>query len=451
MSSPTVTLHPATRTLRAPRPALTVPRFLVLSLAHAVLGAMLIGSSLATPIATLALGAGLVLAIRNPENGPYVAAYAAGSELVWRMSQADIPWESAKYVAILALMASLRQNFRWTPITTLAVSYFALLLPSVLLTFQELPLHDARTRTAFNLSGPATIMIAVAAFSCLPLEQFRPLRLLGAFLIPIFGVSSKIFLGIAQTEEIVFEAEASFATSGGYGPNQVATLLGGATLACVLVGLQTRNRSYRALFLALAGGLLVQGVLTFSRGGVYAALLAVAVLMIHLLLRPRQAARLFPVVIALGLVLWFFVLPRADAWTGGMLSERFQSFDPARRQQLATSDFELFSEHPLAGVGPGMAAYKRREPSLIGYAAHTEITRAISEHGTLGILSILCLLTASGMAYLRAPSPGTRAWVASLVAWALANTMTAAMRLSVVPFILGLAFIDFSRLRSGRT
>lgn len=450
MSSPTATLSAAPKASIGPRLALTVPRFLVLGLAHAALGVFLVDSSLATPIAGGILGLALIFALRNPEQGPYVAAYAAGSELLWRMSQAGIPWETAKYVSILALFSSVRHHFRWNTASTLAISYFLLLLPSAVLTVQSITLHDARTRIAFNLSGPATVMAAIVAFSCLPLEQFRPQRLLGVFLIPIFGVSSKILLGIARAEEIVFEAEASFATSGGYGPNQVATLLGAAVLGCVLVGLQSSRRTHRILFLSLAGGALLQGILTFSRGGVYSAVLAVLAALVHLLLRPRQAARLFPVVVALGIVFWFIVLPRADAWTGGMLTERFQSIDPARREQLATSDLELFVENPVLGVGPGMAAYKRRDPALLGYAAHTEVTRAIAEHGMLGILSLLCLLGASGFAYLRAPTPGTRAWVASLVVWSMANTMTAAMRLSVVSFGIGLAFIDFSRLRSRR-
>lgn len=448
MTSSTATIHAATSEAAGPRPALTVNRFLILGLAHAALGGLLINSSVATPVAALVLAAALALAFKDPKNGPYVAAYAAGSELVWRMSHAGIPWESAKYVAILALLASLRRNFRWTAISALAVLYFVLLTPSVLLTLQSSSFHDARIRIAFNLSGPATLMATMVALSCLPLEQFRPLRLLGFFLIPVFGVSSKILLGIARAEEIVFISEASFVTSGGYGPNQVASLLGGAVLACVLVALQTQSRIHRALFMALAGGILLQGILTFSRGGVYSAILALAALLSHVLLRPRQAGRLFPVILAIGLVFWFVVLPRADDWTGGMLTERFQSLNPARRQELARSDLELFAENPMLGVGPGMAAYRRSDPRILGMAAHTEATRAISEHGVLGILSLLCLLSACSLAYLRAPTPGTRAWVASLAVWALANTMTAAMRLSVVPFGLGLAFIDFSRLRS---
>ena len=453
MTNPTATFAeiPGTTATAPPRLALTVPRFLLLGLAHAALGAILIGSSLATPIAAVAMGGALLLAIRNPESGPYAAAYAAGSELMWRMSEAAIPWESAKYVAILALLSTLRRNFRWTPITALGLAYFFLLLPSTTLTLQSLTLEDARTRIAFNLSGPATVMVALVAFHCLPIGQIRPLRLLGVFLIPVFGVSSKIILGIARAEEIVFETEASFATSGGYGPNQVATLLGGATLILVLAGLQSRLKMHRMLFLALAGGVLLQGVLTFSRGGVYSAVLAILALLVHFVLRPNQAARLFPVILAVGLVFWFVVLPRADAWTGGVLSERFQSVDPARRQQLAQSDLELFRENPVLGVGPGLAAYQRQDVNLVGYAAHTEVTRAISEHGLLGILSFLSLLGASGLAYLRAPTPGTRAWVASVIVWALANTMTAAMRLSVVPVCLGLAFIDFSQLRSRRS
>lgn len=451
MTSPTATLNSAPQVAAGPRPALTVPRFLVLGLAHAVLGALLINSSLATPVAALVLGIALAIAIRSPENGPYVAAYVAGSELLWRMSQAGIPWESAKYISILALFASLRRHFRWTPISTLAVSHFLMLLPSILLTLQLTSLHDARTRIAFNLSGPATVMAAILAFECLPLEQFRPSRLLGFLLIPVFGVCSKILLGIARAEEIVFEAEASFVTSGGYGPNQVSTLLGGATLGFVLLGLQTPHRNHRILFLALGGGVLLQGILTFSRGGVFAAVLAIVVLLAHILLKPRQAGRLLPVIIVLSLAFWFVVLPRANAWTGGLLSERFQSFDPAQRQQLAQSDLDLFLENPVLGVGPGMAGYKRKDEALLRYAAHTEVTRAISEHGLLGVVSLLCLVGASTLAYLRAPTPGARAWLACLVVWGLANSMTAAMRLAIVPFGLGLAFIDFSRLRSGRS
>jgi hypothetical protein len=56
-----------------------------------------------------------------------------------------------------------------------------------------------------------------------------------------------------------------------------------------------------------------------------------------------------------------------------MLSKRFSDTDVSSRKALVKADFQIFSENPTFGVGPGMAMYFRR--GTVFAAAHTEFSR----------------------------------------------------------------------------
>lgn len=435
--------------LDASRPwfGMNFTRFLTLLAAHALLGILLPAQSfIATAFAWIVVGLGLSISWRRPTAGPYCALYIVGAELLWRMSEANIFWETGKYATALVLVFSLRKRFKITPITIGAITYFLLLLPACAITIGSLAPELARTRIAFNLSGPFLLATGIVAFSVIPLEQVRPQRMLAWLTLPIVAVAARVGWATLNAGDIVFESEASYATSGGYGPNQVSTILGVGALGLVLLASQSPRRLHQVVLYALAGALFFEGVLTFSRGGVGAFVLGAAALFLHMSTTPRRARGYLLGALALGLVLFLFVLPRADEWTGGLLGDRFTSFDSSGRAEIAQQDLALFVEHPIMGVGVGLAP-ALRPVSHFGAASHTEFTRALSEHGAFGALSLALLLVLIVATYLRAPTVGSKAWTAALVAWGIGTLTTASFRLAASAAVISLAFIDFARLK----
>ncbi len=427
--------------------SLTFERFVGLAAVHVVFAIWLPRASLpATAFALVVVAGSIAAAWIRPSAGPYCALYIAGAELLWRMAAANVFWELGKYGAIAALLLSLRGRFRLTPVTTAATTYFVLLIPATAATVGMLGIAEARSRIAFSLSGPLLLAIGIIAFSVMPLEEVRPQRLLAWLALPIIGVAGRVGWQTVRAEEIIFESEASFATSGGFGPNQVSTILGVGALALFLLAAQSQRRLHQTTFNALGGLLFLEAVLTFSRGGVGSALLGSGALLIHQTASPRRARGYLLGALVLGLTLWFLVLPRVDQWTGGALGERFSSLDSSGRMDIAKSDLDLFLKKPILGVGVGLAPNFRQVKNF-GVASHTELTRALSEHGSLGLLSSLCLIGLISVCYWRAPSFGSKAWTAALVAWGLGNMATASLRLAASAAVICLAFIDFRGLK----
>jgi len=101
-------------------------------------------------------------------------------------------------------------------------------------------------------------------------------------------------------------------------------------------------------------------------------------------------------------------------------------------------DLALWEESPLLGVGPGMSKLSRVE-GMRSMIAHTEFTRLVAEHGTVGIIALATLFVLGITSILGAPPGIPRALATCLVAWSLLYMTHAAMRLAAPGFFFGLA------------
>jgi hypothetical protein len=406
---------------------------------HAVLGVVMKQSpAAATAHAVLVLGAGmLVAATGRARYAVELAAYIAGSEVLWRMTSAAIPYESAKYaVAAILLLAGLRERFR-APNRYLPVLYFLLLVPSAFLTLARLGMTEGRIQVAFNLLGPFALMASTWYFWRRPIPAERLPRLLLAAVGPVVGVAAVAVYSTLTAGTIRFSGESNFVTSGGFGPNQVSTILGLGLLLGFLYLISVRTRSDRKLVvLAAMLVFLGQGLLTFSRGGMLTAAGGIAVGSLFLLRDRRSRIQLVLVAAMLFGALQYGIMPALDSFTRGALSQRFGDTDTSHRGELAAADLLIWSEHPLLGVGPGMAKFERA--GFEGFAAHTEYSRMLSEHGTLGLLALVLLLVMAGMRLRMSEPPAGKAIAAALLAWALVTGMHAAMRTVAPGFAFGL-------------
>lgn len=417
---------------------------IVLALAHPLLAlSMRAFPLLATAHAlfTVALGLSFALFSKDTRKVGYVAAYIAGAEVLWRMTDAQVFWEAGKYFTILILGIALFRIKPWQR-SGLPLLYFGLLSISIPLTLLSLGVSRvAREAISFNLSGPFALMVCALYFSQMTFDQNALRRLVWWMIIPILSIATMTLSGTLSAETIVFSGSSNFTTSGGFGPNQVSAILGlggGMALLLVLTGKGFTSRWF-TIFLAL--GFLTLSALTFSRGGLYNAAIMAFLAFAHYLRDARGRMVAILSLLVIGLAGGYLIFPRLNAFTGGMLEQRFADLDPSLRGQIAQADLEVWFANPELGVGPGLA--KTARISFAGIAAHTEYTRVLAEHGSAGLLALLVLFWIAARAYFRAPTIETQTWVVALVAWSLVEMSHAAMRVAAISFLFGLALANW--------
>lgn len=384
-----------------------------------------------------------VLAVSVSTRSPAVvlmcAAYVSGSEVLWRMSRSYTFHETAKYmVSLLSVIGMARLGRVRLPGP--AVLYLALLLPAALFTFYYFPLNTFRKTAMFHLSGPIAVTFCILFCSNVRLSIRELWRVLLAFIAPLCGVAAVTVVS-SYLRKVRFTTDSNFQTSGGFGPNQVASSLGLAALLLTLILLLARMPwKVRSLLTALAALFFVQSAMTFSRGGVLASGLALVCALPFVLAGNRYRTQILAGLVALALLL-AAAFPLVNSYTGGKLAERFAEKKMSGREQLAAIDWLLFQEHFLFGVGVGISNFFHPH----GATAHTEFTRALAEHGLLGVLAYACLawlLIRRSVSILVDPlNRPLRGFLVALMAWPLLYMAVNAMRTSAPALALGLAFL----------
>jgi O-Antigen ligase len=385
------------------------------------------------------------------EKVAYVAAYLVGAEVMWRMASSSIFWEFGKYGTAIVMIVSLVQRC-YTKIPTLPLLYIAFLLPSCLLTLGNNDLTEARGKISFNLSGPFALFVCCWFFSYVRVNWLELKNILVVLTIPIISIAVTTLFYTVTTPDIQFTNESNHALSGGFGPNQVSSMLGLGSFACIACFLSFKNDfRYLVYFGIFAVFFAAQSVMTFSRGGMYTAMGAALIVAIFQMQNlGKTIKRLIPI-IGLGFLFLVFIFPFMNAFTGGKLLERFEDKGTTNRTEIIGSDFLMFSQNPIFGTGVGESKDIRQK--LLGFesASHTEFSRIISEHGSLGILALIALAGATVYNMKRQKLGFAKALVAGAIAWSGLFMLNAGMRLAAPAFLLGLSFITVSVPRTRKT
>jgi O-antigen ligase len=395
-------------------------------------------SFVATLHALAVFAVGLAYALRGRSKRLHVAlvcGYITGAEVLWRMTSAEIFWEFGKYAAAVLFLVSLLCSGR-SKIPLRPVIYFALLLPSVALTLMSSDASILHKELSFNLSGPFTLMVSACFFSQLKITQSELDRLFLTIVSPIIGIAAISFYGIREASEIRFSDASNFVTSGGFGPNQVSAVLGlGALMALLFVFLGKSRVMIKVSMLGTAMFLAVASALTFSRGGLYDAMIAMLFAAIFIAkdsrIRNKFLLASLPV-----LIIACVLSISLDSFTEGALSTRFQNTSLTRRDEIARSELQAWRENPILGVGPGQAR------AYAGALAHTEFTRILAEHGTVGFIGLLFLLTGAWESLKKARTSESKAFAGAMIGWSLVFMLNAGMRVLAPSFALGIAFVS---------
>lgn len=372
---------------------------------HLVLGFLIF---LFKPISSLyqivIVGVSLFYILKNQNRNHEVliaCAYAAGSDVFLRMSDGILTNEFHKYLIILYILLGLFMS----KISTKGMSYLVYLLflfPSIVFADYLLE-QEIRKLIAFNLAGP--FCLGLTAFYAYKRKvSFRKLNhILFALLLPSLSMLVYIIFYNPSVRDSIVDTTSNYSTSGGFGPNQVATILGMAmfVLAARLLVYKTRVTLF-ILEIILLIMLTFRALVTFSRGGVLTGILAILALVIIMYVYGNNRVKntlvkyVFFMVLAFSLT-WVFTSSRTE----GVIDKRYANQDVSGREKddVSTGRFKLigieldaFFENPVFGIGVGNIKRYRLERTGIEAASHNEFSRALGEHGMFGVFGLLILI-----------------------------------------------------------
>jgi len=365
-----------------------------------------------------------------------------------------IPWEMGKYLLFLLLMAGILMKYRRG---TVGWILLVLLLPSLFIDESDQVWFK---NIIFNLLGPVNVALAIVYFKKQIVSAEEFMSLLRLFALPAISVLTFVVIRAPDLGQIEFTLGANFETAGGFGSNQVSTVLG---LGAFLAYLFWRNRwdlsGYRWLDLGLLILFTIRGLLTFSRGGMIGGAIGVFVLIFYQAVVGKyrwNAQRVIVNIIkAVPIVLIFFLIfAYANNISGGNLALRYQGETPGtvagyrektpnvfftNRLNVLKDDLELWLENPILGVGVGASMYLRDDTRRI--APHLELSRLLSEHGLLGAFYFLILCSLGVKLLKRAHYTSSDAILLALFILALFTTFHSAMRTYISPLLIGLSML----------
>lgn len=397
----------------------------------------------------------------------YFLAYYLGMEILARAIRTSpfVPYESGKYVMFAFLLLGIVITTRRAKSSIVGWVIVLLSIPSLLV---ERPFFDYRD-IVFNYMGLLNLCLAIVYFSYVYLTKTVLLRMFRLCIYSIVPLLVSITLKTPDFDDLEFTLAASFETSAGFGSNQVSTILG---LGFTLIGFcyLTNQRIFRsnAVSITLFGLFFFRGLLTFSRGGVLAGVLVLLLIFLAKMVYPlsatvKRAALGWTVAIFVGL---FGVAVYANRLTDNILLLRYQgettgtligkrekdiSLITSGRWDVFLSDLELWSEHFLFGVGPGMSSRMREGFGTDKIAAHVEVSRLLSEHGLMGFLISLIILTLPVTQFFRCQQNYGKLLKLLLFGFAIFTSFHSAMRTNITPFLYGLAtfsvIYDYNRFK----
>ena len=378
-----------------------------------------------------------------------VSAYIVSAEVLLRMRDGMILNEFGKYsVLVFMFMGMYYSSFL---IKGFWYWFFIfLLIPGVVLSVFTMDYNtDIRKAIAFNLSGP--VCLGVASVYCFQrkITLQKLIDLIGFFSLPLISMAVYLFLYTPSVRDVVMGTESNFETSGGFGPNQVSTILGfGIFVFFTQFLLNSKSSLIKVLNLVLTLIFAFRGIVTFSRGGVLTGVVMIILLLVVVFfqLNTRNKSKVFLITIIsfLGAIgVWGY----SSIQTNGLINKRYANQDAKGREKeskftgrevLFESEIDMFLDNPFMGVGVGRNKEIRKKETGIVSASHNELTRMLAEHGTFGILGLLILFLTPLILYASHPQ---HLMAFSFYAFWLLTINHAAMRLAAPAFIYSLSLL----------
>ena len=390
-----------------------------------------------------------ILQKKNKNNEALMAAaYVAGSEVYFRMTDGMIFYETGKYMIIIFLLVGM--FFKGTSSKTVPYWLFILMMvPGILVSAINISYGaEFRKLVAFNLSGP--VCLGIVAVYCyykkIKKSDFEKVILM--LLLPLISNMFYLYLYTPSLKESLINVSANYSATGGYGPNQISTIFGmGFFLICTRLFL-IKDKLINLIDFALLGLMAYRAVVTFSRGGVFTGIICISTFLVFYYYKMDRKSRsavfrkiLF--IAAVGLGVWTFSLVK----TYGLIGNRYTNKDASGRlkddittgrSELIETELHAFINHPILGIGVGKGKEYREEQLGIEIATHNEISRMLSEQGLLGLVSLLILIFVPVVFWFKFEN--NYYFLAFLAFWFLTINHSA-MRIALPAFVYGLALL----------
>lgn len=382
---------------------------------------------------------------RNEEAAKW-AGYFAALEVILRISKHAIGYEVGKYAIIIFLLYGYFLNPH-RPSNKKWISCILLLLPAIVL--MESFNAEGREILLFTLSGIIALLVSAFYFDGRRITYYTFYSILSFVILPIFSMAIILTLKTPDFSSIVFTANSTDLTTGGFGPVHVSTILGCGILIVVLLMLTGKTLFYNRwgdyAVLALLGFRLM---LSFSRSGLFAVGLAIVPALIvfnKVSNKSFKAAKPLIVTVVLAIGVWNLT----SSVTGGMSENRFLGYDTEgnKKEDITTGRTDLFNEEivmfeksPIIGIGVGNVMRERALLFGDDRSSHTEYARLLAEHGLLGIVAIFYLFFLPYRAFYRRYGIN-KVFLVAFVSFTLFNMTSASTRTALPMFLYGLGFI----------
>ncbi|MCA0131965.1 O-antigen ligase family protein [Winogradskyella alexanderae] len=376
--------------------------------------------------------------------------YVVGSEVLFRMTSGAFFYEGSKYLVILFAIIGLFYN----GFSNKAYPYFIyliLLIPSIIVAYMTIG-YDSnfRTNIAFVLSGPVCLGISALYLLNKKLYMNDFLKALLYLSLPIITMTVYLFLYSPSIKDILKGTQSNFAASGGFGPNQVATVLGlGMFALTVRFFMKSPTLTLKIFNGVLLGLISFRGIVTFSRGGIITAVLIIIPFLYLLFFKSTKQMKgriIYTLILfsVLGVAVWFI----SSNQTMGLIDKRYANQDVSGRDKedlstgrvtLFMDDLQGFIENPLLGVGANGAKELRLKKGQGLKASHNELSRLFSEHGTLAFFILLILIFVPLLYRLENKR---NIFFYSMLGFWFATINHSAMRIAAPGFIYALALLN---------
>jgi hypothetical protein len=399
----------------------------------------------------LIFGVYYIVKTQNKNNEALVvAAYVVGSEVLLRMTGGNVTYEFSKYGVMIFILFGMYYSGFSKGATPYWI-FLLLLVPSVVLSTFMLDLDtNIRKAIAFNISGPVCLGIA----SLYTFRKKVTLRQMNTVLLsmglPIITCTVYLIFYTPNIKDVVTGTQSNFETSGGFGPNQVATFLGlGMFIFFSRIILESKSKFLVLINLIVAFNISYRGMITFSRGGMITGFLMIVLLLLFLYLKSNYYGK-----VKLNYIIVIILISMAVIWgyssiqTGGLINKRYANQDAlgkvkesqlTGREDIARNEVDIFLKNPIFGVGVGKGPEVRKAETGIFIVSHDEITRMLAEHGSLGALGLLILFFTPLVLYLENKF---NMFLLCFVAFWFLTINHAAMRTAVPAFVYSLSLLN---------
>lgn len=357
--------------------------------------------------AIVILGAFYIIKKQNRNNEALIAAaYVVGSEVFLRMTGGNPLYEISKYCVMVFLFIGMI----YTGFSRNATPYWLfllLLVPSVILSTFVLNFDtDMRKTIAFNISGPVCLGVASIYNFRRKISLDSMNSILLSMGLPIITTMVYMIFYAPNIRDIVTGTSSNVTTSGGFGPNQVSTILGlGMFIFFSRIILESKTRNMVIINLIIAFNMGYRGLVTFSRGGMITGFFMIVLLLLFLYFKSNPNGR-----VKLNILSGLLIIALISVWgyssyqTSGLIEKRYSNQDAmgrtkksnfSGREEIAQGEWKTFLKNPFFGVGVGKGVEARAEATGKTrdqtHISHDEITRMLAEHGMLGIIGLLIL------------------------------------------------------------